>query len=60
MFGVGLTHQLFVGVALSEEGGGNILVGLGRRILWLGVELAQFFVLVSVFYLRAVAGTTFC
>ena len=39
-FRVGLT-QFFVGVALSESGG-NILVGLGRQILWLGVELAQF------------------
>ena len=42
---VGLT-QCFVGVTLSESGG-NIVVGLGRQVLWLGVELAQFFVLFS-------------
>ena len=41
-FRVGLT-QFFVGVALSESGG-NVVVGLGRQILWLGVELAQCFV----------------
>ena len=43
LFRVGITHQFFVGVALSEAGGNNLLVGLfGRQILWLGVELAQF------------------
>ena len=48
LFRVGITHQFFVGVALSEAGGNNLLVGLfGRQILWLGVELTQCFVLLS-------------
>ena len=41
LFRVGLT-QFFVGVALSDSRG-NVVVGLGRQILLLGVELAQFF-----------------
>jgi hypothetical protein len=48
LFRVGLTNQFFCWRALSEAEGNNLLVGLfGRKILWLGVELAQFFVLLS-------------
>ena len=47
-FELGLHISFFVGVALSEAGGNNVLAGLfGRQILWLGVERAQFFVLLS-------------
>ena len=49
LFRVGLTHQIFYWrCSFGGPGGNNLLVGLfGRQILWLGVELAQFFVLLS-------------